>query len=84
MADFCNVCSEEMFGPGVPADIDVYDILKEIYNGFFTTVLCEGCGMSHIGKEEDGQTFFYFDYVQQPEDRKYTLEEWASGKMKLF
>jgi hypothetical protein len=83
MADFCNICSKEMFGDVNP-DINVHQILEELDSGFFTSVLCEGCGMSHIGKEEDGTPFFYFDYVKKVEDRKYSLEEWESGKMKCF
>lgn len=82
MADFCNICSEEMFGKEVQPDINVNEILADIDNGFFTTVLCEGCGMSHIGKEVNGVPFLYFDYDSRHEDRKYSLEEWESGKMK--
>jgi len=84
MADFCNICSEEMYGPGLPPDINVHEIIRNLKNGYFTPVLCEGCGMSHVGKEDDGTPFFYFDYVPQNEDRKYSLEEWESGKMKTI
>lgn len=50
MADFCTKCHEEMFQTtkneliGSP-DIDVEALFKELKEGNYTMVLCEGCGL---------------------------------------
>lgn len=54
MADFCNKCTEEMFGDNLPADIDVYDLAKGLPKGHYMPVICEGCGMLAISKTADG------------------------------
>jgi hypothetical protein len=52
MADFCNKCAYDMWGDHLPADIDVPKIFRELDEGFALTVMCEGCGLSAIGKNE--------------------------------
>jgi hypothetical protein len=57
MADFCNVCSERLFGQEIMPDIDVESILKQIKPGYEMSTLCEGCGMVAVGKNKAGDTF---------------------------
>lgn len=54
MADFCNKCTERMFGENVEPDIDVYKIGENLEPGYFQVVLCEGCGLKIISKNELG------------------------------
>ncbi|GJQ43744.1 MAG: hypothetical protein JETCAE03_32420 [Ignavibacteriaceae bacterium] len=53
MAEFCNKCIEKVF-PGEKPDIDVYEIFNELKEGYVQPVLCEGCGMSGILKDDYG------------------------------
>jgi hypothetical protein len=72
MADFCNLCAEEM-GFSAP-EIDVYQIVEELVPSTYMLVLCEGCGMQSVGKGADGQGMVaypsterkneYSDYVE--------------------
>jgi|688.fasta_scaffold2287056_3 hypothetical protein len=43
MADFCNVCSERIFGEDVQPDFDVKACIRELERGEIYKVLCEGC-----------------------------------------
>lgn len=54
MADFCNYCVKEVFGDVEP-DIDVYKIFDELKIGYMTPVICEGCGMIGVAKDEHGK-----------------------------
>lgn len=54
MADFCNKCAGELFGEDAQPEIDVQQIADSLEPGYFTNVLCEGCGLNAIIKEEDG------------------------------
>lgn len=83
MADFCNVCSREMFGDIKP-EIDVHKIVSDLPENTAINVLCEGCGMSFIGKDQEKNTFLYFDYNNAIENRKYSVEEWENGFAMLF
>jgi hypothetical protein len=54
MADFCTKCSPAMFGEEVQPDIDILKIADGLKPGYFTKgVLCEGCGLVAVIKEED-------------------------------
>jgi hypothetical protein len=81
MADFCNKCSAHLFGTQLTADIDVYRISEELQLDTYEVVLCEGCGLSAIGKDKAGQIYVAypegenFDPVAQ-EVRWYTLDEY--------
>jgi hypothetical protein len=83
MADFCNICSEEMFGDVKP-EIDVYEILQELGPEEGMAVLCEGCGMSLIGKSPEGKPILYFDFNEDIDTREYTIKEWEAGDLKQF
>lgn len=45
MADFCQECSEELFGPG---HNDFYGYCKP---GYLAKVLCESCGVIYVDSE---------------------------------
>lgn len=61
MADFCNVCSPRVWGEvdskgrGIIPDIDVFKIFKGLKKGYMLPVLCEGCTMNGIMKNENGE-----------------------------
>jgi hypothetical protein len=85
MADFCNVCSEELFGKEITPEIDVYDILEnQLKPGYIVSVLCEGCGMSNIAKDQSGSPYLYFDYQDGGDSPAVTIEDWVNGKKKQF
>lgn len=44
-----------MFGEEVKPDIDVQAIIDDLKLGYMTNVLCEGCGMAGIIKNDDGR-----------------------------
>lgn len=53
MADFCTKCAFEMWGTELPPDIDIQKIADGMEPGHYTAVLCEGCGMIAIAKDEN-------------------------------
>ena len=53
MADFCNICAVKMFGDQIKPDIDVETLAESLTPGYWIQVLCEGCGMNGVIKEED-------------------------------
>ncbi len=53
MAEFCNKCTERLFGKNAKPDIDVMEIAKDLApGGEGLNVLCEGCGLRFIYKDE--------------------------------
>lgn len=84
MADFCNVCSADMFGSAVKPNIDVYKILKEIKANECFPTLCEGCGLNLIGKNKNENVFLHFYLSNESIDAEHTLDEWESGRLKQF
>jgi hypothetical protein len=55
MADFCTRCAVEQFGNNVEPEINVEKIFEELEPGYVSSgYLCEGCGLTIIGKMEDG------------------------------
>lgn len=51
MADFCNVCCNEMFPDSMNPDIDIERLFNELEDGeFHSPFLCEGCTIIAIGK----------------------------------
>jgi hypothetical protein len=48
--DYC-----EKYMPDMVYDFDINDILKELDNGYFKPIICEGYGYIAIGKSEDGK-----------------------------
>lgn len=55
MSDFCNRCSNELWGEDFQPEIDVLKIAESLQPNSYMPVLCEGCGMSAIGKNEKGE-----------------------------
>lgn len=54
MADFCTQCSAATFGDAVEPDINIREIAASLETGTYVDVLCEGCGMKAIGKDDNG------------------------------
>ncbi len=52
MAEFCTKCAKEHFGDNVKPDIDVDQIFSELEAGTYVNVLCEGCVMVAIAKDQ--------------------------------
>jgi hypothetical protein len=48
VADYCNQCNEELFGPNRPSDYPDYGPLEP---GEGWCVICEGCGYIRIDRE---------------------------------
>ena len=44
-----------MWGDGVPPDINIKEVFEELIEGSYLPVLCEGCGLSAIGKFKDNK-----------------------------
>jgi len=51
MADFCKVCTEELFGAGLDNDFKGMITQEEMDNGYYMPVLCEGCGYISVDPE---------------------------------
>ena len=60
MADFCNKCAYEMFGDRFPADIDVPILFEQLNDNSYFSVICEGCGMAAVGKENGKLILAFF------------------------
>ena len=54
MADLCNKCALEMWGDQYWPDIDIPVIAESLEPGTYAPVLCEGCGIRAIGKNQQG------------------------------
>lgn len=82
MADYCNKCSEEIHGGKVPPEIDVYEIASGLCNGCIANVLCEGCEMMGVLKDERGRIFaLYEEYSKDGvEIKKVSVDEWKKSK----
>ena len=72
MADFCTKCAIEMWGNELPPDIDIQKIADGMEPGHYTSVLCEGCGMIAIAKDENGNILIG---VLNEEEEKARLEK---------
>jgi hypothetical protein len=77
MADFCNVCSDFLFGENLHSDIDVNQITEDLNPGYFTSVLCEGCAMAAVAKSESGEVTLI-----TTENETFTYDQWKAGLMK--
>ena len=64
MADFCNKCAWDMWGDRFPPEINVPRIFAELEEEFIKLVVCEGCGLSAIGKTEEGK--LVIAYINPP------------------
>lgn len=56
MADFCTVCSNNLFTKGTKPDIDIKEIFESLKKGYFQSgLLCEGCTLVGIHKTDKGE-----------------------------
>lgn len=56
MADFCTKCALELFGEQAQPEIDVMKEFNELEPGECSSGwICEGCGLTVIGKTEEGE-----------------------------
>jgi hypothetical protein len=69
MADFCTKCAIEMWGTELPPDIDIQKIADDMEPGHYTAVLCEGCGMIAIAKDENGNILIGVLNEEEEKDR---------------
>ncbi len=60
MADFCNICANEMWGCEVHEDIDVPKIFRKLEPGYWQPVLCEGCELEGVAKDDNGELLLMF------------------------
>jgi len=82
MADFCNVCSERIFGEDVQPDFDVEACIRELERGEIYKVLCEGCAMIAIEKDlETGDILFITTHDDSDKVIVWTYEQWKNGEM---
>jgi hypothetical protein len=62
MADFCTHCAPRMWGPEIPADIDIHKIYEKVPNDHYMSVICEGCALVSIGRENDQMILGVLNY----------------------
>jgi hypothetical protein len=77
MADFCNVCSDYLFGENLQPDIDVNQITEDLNPGYMMPVLCEGCAMVAVEKSENGEVTLITDG-----NHSFTYDQWKTGVMR--
>jgi hypothetical protein len=58
----------DMWGERYPADIDVPKIFKELQPGYCVCVVCEGCRMLAVGKNEQGDLNLMFGSESEEDD----------------
>jgi hypothetical protein len=56
MAEFCTKCAKQLFGDQAIPEIDVMKEFNEMDPGMCSSGwVCEGCGLTDIGKTEEGE-----------------------------
>lgn len=73
MAEFCSLCHErkpDLF----PSEIDVRKIAKELKPGYVQHVMCEGCALVAIGKNENGKVLLGYYNCGKVDWRDYVLD----------
>lgn len=80
MADFCNKCAHNLFGPNCEPDIDVLKIAEELEPGHVMKVICEGCRLAAVIKNEDCTIGLAFYPAEDDEMPHYeSLETWQKS-----
>jgi hypothetical protein len=74
MADFCTRCHQDMGFSGEP-DLDVEKVAKDAGIGMYYSVICEGCGMSGVGQDEDGNIIVF--------NEEGTKEKWDPSEDRM-
>jgi hypothetical protein len=70
-----------MWGKEAPPDIDVYRIAEGLEFGHFESVLCEGCRVRAVGKDQGGRVLIaLLEEEGHVEDQVkwVTIEEWET------
>lgn len=80
MADFCEICTRQMFLVDTEPDYDVYEYISTCQPNQYVTTICEGCAMIAVGKEADG-TVYIITLTPENIEKKWTLAEWESGEL---
>ena len=89
MAEFCTYCAPKMWGDDVLPDIDVVAIAESLPLEAYSLVLCEGCEMSAIGKDENGTVLIAMPTGKEVADETakevtwITLDEYKKIKIEL-
>lgn len=77
MADFCKQCSIELFGS------DMQDLAGLVPEGFFTCVMCEGCGgncvVARDGTCVSESCLKEHGGLQRGGDESARVEQWAAN-----
>jgi len=86
MADFCNKCAKEMWGEKAVPEIDVYEISDNLGTGYFVNVLCEGCEMVGISKNERGEVMLLYPEMTKEgaEVKRVPLIDWEKKSSLLL
>jgi hypothetical protein len=81
MADFCNKCAQVLWGDQHEPEIEIERIAEQLEPGHFESVLCEGCGVRAIGKNQEGEILIaVLEEEGSVEDlvNWMTLEKWLT------
>jgi hypothetical protein len=82
MADFCNKCAREIWGEDFEPEIDVPSMAEQLPAGHYIPVICEGCVMTAVIKNEDGSVRLEF-FGMNDEPEYETLDEWEKKEKSL-
>lgn len=66
MADYCNNCTRHLFEDAVP-EIDVYKIFDSLAEGYFQSVICEGCGLIGVARINNNLRVYYIGSIEPQE-----------------
>ena len=73
MAEFCSLCharAPKLF----PSEIDVRGIAKKLKPGYSQSVMCEGCALMTIYKDEAGKLYLGYYIRGETQWRDYELD----------
>ena len=76
MSDYCTNCSEVMFGDKVETEIDVYQIFKDLEEGWQMDCLCEGCGLISIEKLNGKMITTFYSSTEEIHETDNYEEGW--------
>ena len=83
MADFCNKCAKAMWGEEIEPEIDVPQIATKLTNGYYMSVICEGCGLIALSKEEDCKVILAYGDSDGDDIAWESLDDWQEKEPKL-
>ena len=83
MADFCNKCAHELWGEDFEPEIDVSKIANQLPTGHYISVLCEGCVMVAISKDETGKVNIAYGNIGGDDLTWGSFEDWEAKDSSL-